>query len=146
MPDSRTFSFRSEGRVPIEISREIAAIVVDNVGKYFKLMIGEDVELSSNKQLKYYCTVIVSAYQDCYREEGKHYTKEDLHDAMMRTIGGFGLPYVNPFTGEPENRRISYGKLSMKQAEGYHTLCRQHAADRWKIEIPEPNEDIFERI
>lgn len=108
-------------------------------GKHIKIKIWEAEDEASESQREYYFAVIVPAFMRHFAAEDKCFDKTQMHDSMMRAIGGFSNPYVNPFTGEPDSGRKSYTALTKKQVEGYHTLCRQWAAEH-DFDIPEPNE------
>lgn len=130
-----------KGHLPPTEGRKIVDAIRRNEGKRVRVSVSEAVELASDKQRKYYFSVIVSAYQSYFAKQGKYFTKDQMHDSMMRSIGGFSNPYVNPFSGEPDPGRISYNSLTKKQTEGYHTLCRQYGAENYGLDIPEPNEE-----
>ncbi len=111
--------------------------------QWIYITIEPKVEYSSDSQREYYFAVIVPAYVQHFAEKGRFYDKEQMHDSMMRFVGGFSNPYVNPFTGEPDAGRTSYTRLTKAQTEGYHTLCREWAA-RNGFDIPEPNEEPYD--
>lgn len=94
---------------------------------------------ASSRQRRYYFGVIVPAYIDYFRGQGQAYDKDQMHDSMMRYVGGFNNPFVNPFTGLPDEGRKSYNDLTMPQAEGYHVLCLKWGAEHG-FQIPMPNE------
>ena len=118
-----------------------AFFVTANEGKQARVTLSWRLEKSSSKQRKYYFATIVPAFQDYwYATNGIHYDKDTMHDMMMRSVGGFSNPLVNPFTGEPDCKRLSYNDLTMVQCEGYHHLCRAWAASKG-VDISEPNEN-----
>lgn len=136
-----TFCLLETGRLPQGIKETLARIFPALAGKKIRLIIEEDGETSSDKQRRYCRGVIVPAFMDYFAKQGKHFDNDTMHDQMMRVIGGFSNPYVNAFTGEPDEGRLSYNKLTKAQTEGYHTLCRKWAAEK-NFDIPEPNEDL----
>ena len=124
----------------VDASRQIIANVISTfAGKWIKIRVWEAEEAASNKQRKYYFAVIVHKFIQHYKEQGADYTKRIMHNSLMCAVGGFNKPFVNALTGEEQELRISYNDLSVKQAEGYHTLCRKRAAELG-FNIPEPNE------
>ena len=136
----REFFFKvlDNGKLPDGIKKTLANVIPTYAGKYMKLTIEEKRESPSDRQRRYYFKVIVPAFM-------KHFdnglNKDQMHDSMMRVIGGFNNAYVNPFTGEEDAGRKSYNDLTSAQAEGYHTLCRKWAAENG-FDIPEPNEGL----
>lgn len=134
-----TFQITSEGRLPDGIRSTLARVIPTYIGKTVELILNEYRPKSSDKQRAYYFSVIIKAFQDYFHKKGTWYDTDDLHDMMMREIGGFKNPYVNPFTGEPDSGRTSYKKLTKPQCEGYHILCRQWLAEHG-VDCPEPNE------
>lgn len=137
------FKITEEGKLPEGIKATLARVIPEYAGKTVELELKEWKPTSSAKQLKYYCAVIVEAFQAHFHKAGKWHEKDDLHDDMMRTIGGFSNHRVNALTGEPDDGRLSYKRLTTGQAEGYHTLCRQYGAERYQLNILEPNETEF---
>lgn len=140
---SKTLTFRvlDDGKIPSGIRHTLSLLFPAYAGKVLRLSISEAKETASDKQRRYYFGVIVEAFVDYFQSQGKNYTKDNLHDAMMRNIGGFNNPFVNPFTGEEDAGRASFNDLTTAQAEGYFTLCRKWAAEKG-FDIPEPNEDL----
>lgn len=136
------FVVGSDGVLPI-YGRELCARTIARfAGQHIHITIEPAKEYSSDKQRRYYFDVIVGAYLEYFAKQGQFYTKDDMHDIMMRSVGGFSNPYVNPITGEPDSGRMSYTKLTKGQCEGYHTLCRAWAATKG-FDIPEPNEGMY---
>lgn len=137
----RNFSFQVQdnGRITDDSRQVMANVIAGMAGKRIKIGVSEWKESSSDKQRKYYFSVIVPAYIVYFGARGKFFDKDQMHDSLMRSVGGFSNPYVNPFTGEPDAGRLSYNDLTTAQCEGYHTLCRQWAAEH-DFQIPEPNE------
>jgi len=128
-----------DGRLPDGIKHSLATLLPSYAGKKINFTIEETKDTASDKQRRYYFGVVVPAYQQYFKEKGQSFDKDNMHDAMMKSIGGFNNPFVNPFTGEPDDGRKSYNDLTKAQAEGYHTLCRKWAAEHG-FDIPEPNE------
>ncbi len=128
-----------KGTLPPYISEQAKAIISRLAGKHIKIKIWESQNTASTSQREYYFAVIVPAYIKHFALEGKTFDKEQMHDSMMRFIGGFSNPYVNPFTGEPDAGRLSYNDLTVSQCEGYHVLCRKWAAENG-FDINEPNQ------
>lgn len=142
---SYCFGILDNGKLPESIKVLLAGVFPKYAGKEIRLTITERKASASDKQRKYYFGVIVPAFAGYFLGNGEHYTKDQLHDSMMRSIGGFNNPYVNPFTGAPDDGRVSYNDLTTAQAEGYHTLCRQWLAERG-VDCPEPHEVNYETI
>jgi len=138
----KSFSFfvPDSGRLTDDSRLIMANVIATMAGKRIKIAVSEWKESSSDRQRKYYFSVIVPAFIVYFGSQGKFFDKDQMHDSMMRFIGGFSNPYVNPFTGEPDAGRLSYNDLTTAQCEGYHTLCRQWAAAN-QFDIPEPNEN-----
>ncbi len=135
-----TTQITNAGHLPGQMHRAFDDLIRSLAGKLITIRVSS-AETSSASQRKYYFGVIVKAYVAHFAAKGKYYDKDDMHDMMMRAVGGFSNHYVNPFTGEPDCGRMSYNKLTKAQAEGYHTLCRQWAAEaKPSFDIPEPNE------
>ena len=134
------FKMLDTGKMPSGIKETLANILPKFAGKEMEMTIIEAKQSASAKQRRYYFGVIVPAFQEYFAEQ--NYDKDNLHDSMMRNIGGFNNPFVNPFTGEPDEGRKSYNDLTKAQAEGYHTLCRKWLAEKG-IDCPEPNEEIY---
>lgn len=128
-----------EGKLPPYVSKLAQERISALAGRHIKIKIWEAQKTASESQREYYFAVIVPAYVNHFALEGKRFDKEQMHDSMMRFIGGFSNPYVNPFTGEPDAGRLSYNDLTVAQCEGYHTLCRKWAAENG-FDIPEPSQ------
>lgn len=128
-----------EGKLPVDVAKSIGRAIAELDGRYCQVTVGEYVPYSSDNQREYYFAVIVEAFLDHFAKQGKTMSKEQMHDSMMRFVGGFSNPFVCPFTGEPDAGRTSYTRLTKPQAEGYHTMCRQWAAENG-FDIPEPRE------
>lgn len=133
----------SSGRLPREVEQAISNGVRFHEGKRVVVTVREEAKLSSENQRRYYFKVIVEAFQRHFKSLGQPFSKDNMHDAMMRGIGGFGKPFINPFTGQEEQGRISYMKLSTSAVEAYHHLCRMKAAELG-FDVPEPNEVPFD--
>lgn len=133
----------ARGVLPPYVSDRAKNLIKELAGKKIYITIDEYSVKSSNEQRRYYFGVIV---RDCVKyfavEEKKVFTKEQMHDSMMRYIGGFSNPYVSPFSGEPDAGRVSYNDLTTAQAEGYHTLCLKWAAGKG-FQIALPNEKLI---
>ncbi len=140
-----TFRVLDSGRIPEGTRHTLSLLFPAYAGKVLRLSISEAKETASDKQRRYYFGVIVEAFVDYFQSQGKSYTKDQMHDSMMRSIGGFNNPFVNPFTGEPDEGRLSYNDLTTAQAEGYHTLCLKQGAE-YGFQIPLPNEVDYEAI
>lgn len=143
----KTYSFQVQdnGQITTDSRQIMANVIAGMASKRIKIAVSEWKESSSERQRRYYFKVIVEAFIEYFSKVGKVFNKEQMHDSMMRSIGGFANPYVNPFSGEPDAGRLSYNDLTTAQAEGYHTLCRQWAAEH-DFQIPEPNEVDYERL
>ncbi len=141
----RSFSFHTDetGKLTDESRRIVGNYISTIKGKRIKITVSEFKESSSDKQRKYYFSVIVPAFIEHFAKEGKVFDKDQMHDSMMRAVGGFSNPYVNPFTGEPDAGRLSYNDLTTTQCEGYHTLCLKWGAENG-FQIPMPNEAIYQ--
>lgn len=139
------FKVLEGGRLPDGVKQALLTILPPLAGKEVYLEIAEKKDTASDKQRRYYFKFIVGGFQKYYAEQGINYDKDNLHDAMMKSIGGFNNPFVNPFNGEPDEGRKSYNELTKAQAEGYHTLCRKLAAEKG-VDIPEPNEVPMEDL
>lgn len=135
------FKVLEGGKLPEGIKQNLLTLLPPLAGKEVYLTIEEKKDTSSDRQRRYYFGVIVPAYQEYFAGLGQHYDKDNLHDAMMRNIGGFNNPFVNPFTGDEDQGRMSYNELAKIQVEGYHELCRVWLAEKG-IQIPLPNEDL----
>lgn len=131
-----TFYVTDKGLLPESIRGTLKRVVPTYAGKKVQLTIEEYRDTASDAQRKYYFKVIVPAY---IKHFGGECSKEQMHNSMMREIGGFSNEYVNPFTGESDEGRKSFNDLTKAQAEGYFTLCRKWAAENG-FDIPEPNE------
>lgn len=129
-----------EGKLPPYISKLAGERIAALAGKHIKIKIWEAEESPSDKQRKYYFAVIVHKFCQYLNEHGGNYSKEEMHDSLMRTVGGFNKPFINAFTGEEQHLRISYNDIGIKGAESYHTLCRKKAAELG-FDVPEPHED-----
>jgi hypothetical protein len=125
-----------EGKLPPYISKLAGERIAALSGKHIKIKIWAAEETPSDKQRKYYFAVIVHKF--CQHYAG--YSKDDMHNSLMRAVGGFNKPFVNALTGEEDEDRLSWNDLSVKQAEGYMTLCRKRAAEKG-FNVPEPHED-----
>lgn len=130
------------GKLPDGIRSTLATLLPRYAGKKINITIAETKDTSSDKQRRYYFSVIVPAFQKYFETQGQHYSKDNMHDAMMRSIGGFSNPFVNPFTGLPDDGRLSYNDLTKAQTEGYHTLCLKWGAEHG-FQIPLPNEEQY---
>ena len=131
---------QSNGTITDGARKDCATAISKFPNEHINITIEKKVEYSSESQREYYFAVIVEAFINHFAQnEKKIFNKEQMHDSLMRAVGGFSNPYVCPFTGEPDAGRISYTKLTKSQTDGYHTLCRQEAAIR-KFDIKEPNE------
>lgn len=133
------FMVLESGKLPEGIKHTLARVIPEYAGKYVRLTLEEKQESPSDKQRRYYFGVIVEAYIEHFKANGKILDKDQMHDSMMKTIGGFNNAFVDPFTGEPDEGRLSINDLTKAQAEGYFTLCRKWAAENG-FDIPEPNE------
>lgn len=131
-----------DGVIPIYGRELCARTIASFAGQHIHITIEAAKEYSSDKQRGYYFDVIVGSYLEHFAKKKKFFTKQQMHDILMRDVGGFGNPYVSPITGEPDSGRLSYNQLTKGQAEGYHTLCRAWAAKE-QFDIPEPNEGIY---
>lgn len=139
-----TFCMTEEGKLPIGIKESLARMLPAYAGKKMRMVIEEYKETTSDKQRRYYFGVIVKAYHRHFALQGRHIEERQLHDTMMRHVGGFNNAFVDPFTGCPDSGRLSYNDLTKAQAEGYHTLCRQWAAEaNPPFDIPEPHEYTY---
>ena len=128
-----------KGVLPEGMKDSLKGIIPKLAGESISITIKVKGQTPSVKQRKYYFGVVVPAFVEHFAENGDKISKDQAHDSMMRFIGGFGNPYVNPFTGEPDARRMSWNDLTVAQAEGYHTLCRKWAAEN-DFDVKEPNE------
>lgn len=133
------FKVLEGGKLPDGIKQNLLTLLPPLAGKEVYLTLEEKRDTSSHKQRRYYFGVIVPAFQQYFAGLGQNYDKDNLHDSMMRNIGGFNNPFVNPFTGEPDEGRKSYNDLTRAQAEGFHTICRKWLAEKG-VDCPEPNE------
>ena len=131
-----------DGVIPVYGRELCARTIASFAGQHIHITIEAAKEYSSDNQRRYYFDVIVGAYLEHFAKKKEFYTKDDMHDIMMRSVGGFSNPYVNPITGEPDQGRMSYNKLLKTQTEGYHTMCRAWASTKG-FDIPEPNEGIY---
>jgi hypothetical protein len=140
----KSFSFQvgDDGKLTDGSRRIMANVIASMPGKRIKIAVSEWKESSSDKQRKYYFSVIVPAFIEHFAKQGKVFDKDQMHDSMMRAVGGFSNPYVNPFNGEPDAGRLSYNDLTTAQCEGYHTLCLKWGAENG-FQIPMPNETIY---
>lgn len=137
------FMVQDDGKLT-DGSRQVCANVISSfAGKHITIEIAEKKDTSSSRQRRYYFGVIVPAFQQYFADQGTEYDKDNLHDSMMRNIGGFNNPFVNPFTGEPDEGRKSYNDLTKAQTEGFHTLCRKWLAEKG-VDCPEPNEAEYD--
>lgn len=136
-----TFYVTESGRLPQGIASTLTARLKELAGKKCTIKLEEASSSTSDKQRRYYFGVIVEDFIKYFISQHQHFTKEQMHDSMMRSIGGFNKPFVNPFTGEPDDGRISYNDLTTAQAEGYHTLCLKWAAEKG-FQIALPHEDL----
>lgn len=134
-----------DGKLPIGTKETLARLIPQYAGKPLSIMLEETKDTASDRQRRYYFGVIVPAFQQYFADQGQRYDKDNLHDAMMRNIGGFNNPFVNPFTGEPDDGRKSYNDLTKAQAEGFHTLCRKWLAEKG-VDCPEPNEEMYDYL
>jgi hypothetical protein len=134
-----SFYVGDDGKLTEDSRKTCANKIASFAGKKIHITIEESVEFSSESQREYYFAVIVPAFAQHFASKGQIFDKDQMHDSMMRGVGGFSNPYVNPFTGEPDGGRKSYTRLTKTQAEGYHTLCRKWAAENG-FDVPEPNE------
>jgi hypothetical protein len=136
----RSFTFVSEGKVPVSVSMAVRDLVAASRGERIKLTLAQARKHASTPQREYYFAVIVDAWQYLLREAtGRHWDKDDTHDFLMTEIGQW---FKEPETvmGKKVRRRRSYMDLSVKEAEEHHTKCRMAAAAEG-VDIPEPNED-----
>jgi len=133
------FMVPDTGKLTNDTRQIMANAIARFAGKWIKIKVWEAEESPSDKQRKYYFAVIVHKFMQFYKEKGAVHSKAVMHNSLMRAVGGFNKPYVNALTGEEQESRLSYNDLSVKQAEGYHTLCRMRAAE-YGFDIPEPNE------
>lgn len=133
------FVVGNDGILPVYGRELCARTIAKFAGQYIHITIEPAKEYSSDSQRRYYFDVIVGAYMEYFAKQKQFYTKDEMHDIMMRSVGGFSNPYVNPITGEPDQGRISYNKLTKGQAEGYHELARAWLATKG-VQIPLPKE------
>lgn len=127
-----------DGRIPRNVAERIATEVKANDGKYMRLTLS-NARQSSDPQRRYYYGVIVESFADLMMENGQAMSKEEVHDMLMLEVGKFQNGYRTTITGQKVPVRRSYSELSTKEAEDFHTRCRQLAAQHGKI-IAEPNE------
>jgi len=128
----------SDGKLPIGTKEALAVIFPRYADKEISIAIEERGNKISAPQRKYYFKVIVSGFMEHFTG----YSKDEMHSALMKTVGGFNNPFVNPFTGEPDESRKSLRDLTKAQAEGYFTLCRKRGAELG-LNIREPNEQDY---
>jgi hypothetical protein len=62
--DSRSFSFMSDGKVPLSISMAIKEAVAAAKGQRLKLTLSKAKKYSTDPQRQYYFAVIVKAWQE----------------------------------------------------------------------------------
>lgn len=127
------------GRLPDATKQDLASILPNYAGKEVSISIEERGNKISDKQRRYYFKVIVSGFMSHF----KGYSKDEMHSALMKTVGGFNNPFVNPFTGGPDESRKSLRDVTRSQAEGYFTLCRKRGAELG-LNIREPNEEDYD--
>lgn len=136
-----SFTMQENGKLPEGVKQNLLTILPLYAGKHLLMTIEEWRDRISDKQRKYYFSVIVDAFLKHFKDSGCN--KEEMHSAMMKTIGGFNTAFVNPLTGEPEDSRKSLNDLTKAQAEGYFTLCRKAAAIKG-FDVPLPNERDYD--
>lgn len=139
------FRVLDNGKLPSGIRETLAKLIPTYAGKHMKLTLTEAGNTASDRQRRYYFGVIVKSFVEHFSGKGETYTKEQMHNCMMRSIGGFSNPFVNPFTGEPDEGRKSYNELTKAQAEGYHVLCLKWGAENG-FQIPMPDEADYDNI
>ena len=127
-----------DGKLPIGTKEALAVIFPRYSGKEISIAIEERGNKISDKQRKYYFKVIVAGFMEHF----KGHSKDEMHSALMKSVGGFNNPFVNPFTGEPDESRKSLRDITRSQAEGYFTLCRKRGAELG-LDIREPNETDY---
>lgn len=139
MTETRSFTFVSNGRVPMDISLAVKDAVAEATGQRLKLTLGKAKKFSSDPQRAYYFAVIIPRIQGLLMSAGgKWIDEEDLHSWLMWNVGKW-VKERSGVRGEKMQVRRSYNDLSTVEAEEHHTKCRQWAAERG-LDIPEPNE------
>lgn len=95
----------------------------------------------SNKQNKYYWSIIVVIFQNCILEEwGEVKTKQEVHEFLK-----YNCNYeekVNEDTGEVLRVVISTTENTTSEQEVYHTRCRNLCKEFFNTDIPLPNEEV----
>lgn len=127
-----------QGVIPTDIRRRIAAWIAQRrEGSRVRVEVGP--VKNTSPQQRYYFRTIVKTFQQCLLDDGEALNLEDVHDLMMREIGGFERVVEWP-NGRQVKARRSLKDLSTVETEDYHERCRAHAAEWWGVVIPLPNE------
>ncbi len=129
-----------DGRIPLEMSKAIGAVIRRFEGKRLKITVAKYKRQRSHQQNSYYWGVIVAHVHDMFLEYGNDLTKDDIHSFLKSEVGKLFKEIEGP-GGEIHTIVRSSTELSTTEWEDYTEKCRAWAAGVG-LQIPLPNEMV----
>lgn len=126
------------GRLPLNVSEKIAAIIRKAEGKYVVITVAERKRRRSGQQNRYYWGCVVELVKDMLREEGNMVDAEDTHHFLQEHVGKLKQVIVTKL-GEVYYTIGSTARLSTMEFSNYIEAIRAWAI-QYGLDIPAPDE------
>lgn len=129
------------GKLPIDISNEIKSLLDYLSGKDVVIGIKLFTKRRSNKQNRYYWSVVVRTICQMMQDAGNEMDEDETHDFLREEVGKLKMAIIDP-SGEPYFKLRSTTDLTTKEFEDYLEKIRAFAA-RFGYAIPMPQEELY---
>ena len=127
------------GLLPAKAMQMLHGFLEGHEGKYAELTVRISEKRRSNPQNKFYMGAFISAFRECLLSCGQRVSHDDIHeglrDAWAKNSYTIYLPNNYPFKIPPSTKR-----LTTQTFEDYLTEIRAEFAEKFKWQLPFPNE------